>query len=135
MATREIEKTDIIVTMKDKTYTAVACGFDFKEGVATATMNIEKGSVDRVKLDNVLALNAGTSWRKKGDPDPEVAAKKAKKAEDEKAEAAKKEEAKATKKQKAAPAKVEATAPAKTEAEKQAEHKAAVAKKKAAESK
>lgn len=53
----------IRVTHKDLEYTAIACGFHFKNGIAYAFMDIRDGCVDRVKIDNVMTIFAGTSYK------------------------------------------------------------------------
>ncbi len=55
------KKRHVTITMKDKKYTATACGFDFKDGVAKAKLVVDTPGRDTVALENVKSLFAGTT--------------------------------------------------------------------------
>ncbi len=54
-------KRHVLIKMKDKKYTATACGFDFVEGECKTQLVVDTPGSDTVALDNVKNLFAGTT--------------------------------------------------------------------------
>lgn len=66
-----IEPCRVQVTMKDKEYSAEACGFTFKEGVAEKIIDMKTHGKDVHALQNVMMLFPGTSYKIIEKLDPE----------------------------------------------------------------
>ncbi len=66
-----VEPCLVLVTMKDREYTAHACGFNFEEGVAEKVIDMKQHGRDRGALQNVMMLFPGTSYKILKALDPE----------------------------------------------------------------